>query len=101
MANARNGNTIILDTASELVSSDRNTRVIGIIFTSSAAGDSLVLRESASGANRVIVKNGVANDSKHIRLEESPIIFGAGIYVQTLSSGATATLIVSQSGSAQ
>lgn len=99
MANARNGNTIVIDTASEQVSTDRNTRIVGIIFTSSAAGDTIVLRESSTGANRVIVKNGIANDSKHIRMEESPIIFGTGIYVQTLSSGATATLIVSQSGS--
>jgi hypothetical protein len=98
VANTRLGNIIYIDTASEQVSTDRNSRIIGLIYTSSGAGDQVVLRESSTGADKIAIKNGVANDTKHLRMEESPIIFGAGIYVQSISSGSKLMLIVSQSG---
>ena len=97
MANARLGNVIYIDSTG-LVGAGRNTRVIGILYTSSAAGDAVVLRESSGGSNKISIKNGVATDTKHIPLEESPIIFGEDIYVQSISASSVLMLIVSQSG---
>lgn len=96
MANARLGNIIYID-ATGSVSTDRNTRVIGILFTTAAAGDNVILRESASGSDKINIKHATDEDTKYIRLDASPIIFGTGIYCQTITSGAKLMLIVSQS----
>lgn len=97
MANSRLGNIIYIDTAGS-ISTDRNTRIIGMIFTTAGAGDEVILRESSGGADKISIKHATDEDSKHIRLEQSPIIFGTGIYCQSITSGAKLMLIVSQNG---
>ena len=97
MANSRLGNIIYIDSTGE-VTTDRNINVISMLYTSSTAGDAVVLRETSAGANKISIKNGIATDTKHIPLEESPIIFGAGIYVQSISAGSILMLVVSKSG---
>jgi hypothetical protein len=96
MANARLGNVIHIDSTG-VVSTDRNTRVIGILFTTATAGDAVVLRESASGGDKLSLKHSIDEDTKYLRMDGNPIIFGSGIYVQSISAGAKLMLIVSQS----
>lgn len=93
MANTRSGNIISIDTASSQVTSDLNLKIASILFTSSAAGDTLELRESSSGATKVFVKNGTANDTAQF-IFDTPIVFSQGIYVQTLSTSARAILVL-------
>lgn len=93
MANARSGNIIFIDTASSQITSDLNLKIASILFTSSSAGDALELRESSSGSTKVYIKNGTANDTAQF-IFETPIVFSQGIYVQTISSGAKAILVL-------
>ena len=97
MANNRLGNVVYIDSTGD-TGVNSNTRIVNLIYTSSGAGDQVVLGETSGGPAKIAIKNGVANDTKHLRLEEGPIIFGAGIYVQSISSGSKLMLIVSQSG---
>lgn len=94
MANVRNSNSIYVDTASDLVSSDQNVKLTHVVFSSSAAGDTIKLRDGAvDGPVKLVIKNGLANDTKTHRFDIVPIVFPTGIYVDVLSSGAVATLI--------
>lgn len=97
MANARSTNVFYIDSPGELTT-DSSIRVIGILFTTSGANDSIVLGESASSAVKFRVKHVTANDTKFIDLSNTPILFARGIYVQSLSSSATATIITSTGG---
>jgi hypothetical protein len=96
MANSILGNKIFIDTTGEVT--DLRTKVAVVLFTTSNAGDELLLRETSGGANTFHVKGGIA-DQTDAYYFEVPIVFNNGIYVQTLSAGATAVLITTQGGS--
>jgi hypothetical protein len=97
VANARSGNVFYVDATGELTT-DSSIKVIGILFTTNAANDQLVLRESSGGSNKINIKHVTANDTKFIDLSSTPILFSRGIYVSTLTASATATLITSTGG---
>lgn len=97
MANTRSGNVIHVDTGGENITSTR-INLVGVILTSANAGDILVLRDNAGTADKLTIACGVADDSKHIDLSESPITFNDGIRVESISAGAKAMLIISQAG---
>ncbi len=97
MANQRLGNIIYID-ATGSISTDRNTRVIGIILTTAGAGDEVILTEASGGAPKLALKHATDEDSNHIDLNNSPVIFGTGIYCSAIASGMKVMLIVSQSG---
>lgn len=97
MSNNRVGNVIHIDSAG-LVTDERNVKVICILLTSAAAGDAVVIRESASGADKMTIKNGVANSTYAVPLESGPLVFANGIYIQSITSGAKVMLITSQAG---
>lgn len=93
--NTQNGNTFYVDTASSVLTSNKNIKVVGIVFTSNGAGDNMVLRDgSVSGAIKLSVKNGAADDSQQLEFEIKPMLFPNGIYVDTLDTGAVATIII-------
>lgn len=94
MANTRNSNTIYVDTASNQVISDKNVKLAYVAFTSNGAGDSMVLRDgTVSGAIKLNIKNATADDTKLLTFDLRPIVFPNGIYVDTLDTGAVATLV--------
>jgi len=97
MANIQAGNTIHIDTVGD-VPGQANIKIIHAIFHSNASGDSAVFKETASGGIKIKFQNNLANDSKHFRFESAPIVFARGIYLASISSGASVTLITSQSG---
>ena len=97
MANSRSGNVFYADSTGELTT-DSSIKLIGILFTTNAANDALVLRESSGGTNKIAIKHVTANDTKFIDLSSTPILFARGIYVSTLTASATVTLITSTGG---
>ena len=97
MANSRSGNIFYVDTTGELTT-DSSVKVIGILFTTNAANDALILRESVNGTNKLSIKHVTANDTKFIDLSTTPILFARGIYVNTLTASAVATIITSTGG---
>lgn len=96
MANAVTGNKIYID-ATGAVTTER-TKVSYILFTPDAANDQLILRETSGGANCINIRASVAKETMTIDLSATPAVFNNGIYVQTLSTSATATLITTSSG---
>lgn len=96
MANAQTTGKIYLDSTGLVT--DARVKVSAIIFTPSAANDQLILRETETGANCVALQSATAKTTMHFDFSLTPIVFGNGLYVQTLSTGATATLITTSSG---
>jgi hypothetical protein len=94
VANTHSGNSIHIDTASNLAYDKVNAKLKAVILTTNAAGDVLVLRESATGADKLTIKNPTDESTFHLDLSQSPMVFKDGIYVQTLTSGAKAMLII-------
>lgn len=95
MANEFNSNTLYIDTASTAALTRKNIRVSYITFTSSGAGDNLILKDTdGSGALKISIKNAVANDTITLSFDENPLVFPNAIYIDTLTSGATATLVL-------
>jgi len=95
MANTRTGNMWYIDTASQQLTS-RRIKITHIIFTPDATDDTLVLRDSSSGSNMVKIQGATAKQTQSIPFYDNPLVFENGVYVQTLTSGATATLIVKE-----
>lgn len=96
MANVRTGNKFYVDSTGELTSV--RTQVAYILFTPANAGDQIVLRESAAGADVFQLQAAVADDTKHFDFSARPIVFPNGIYVQTLTTGAKAVFILTEAG---
>ncbi len=97
MANTRSGNVFYVDSTGELTT-DASIKLIGILFTTNAANDTLVMKESSGGANKLLIKHATAGDTKFIDLSTTPILFTVGMYVSTLTASATVTLITSTGG---
>lgn len=95
MANSKTGPNIYVDTASEQVTADR-TKVSYVLFTPSAANDMIVLSNSSLGPNILTIQSAVAKETKVVDTSRRPLVFPNGIYVQTLSSGALATIVTTQ-----
>lgn len=98
MSNLKTIGKIYIDTAGAVF--DTPNQIIKIsqfLFTSSSAGDSVVLKESSSGSTVLVIKNGVANDTKHIDCSTKPVPFN-GLYVQSISAGATLVCTLTNAG---
>jgi hypothetical protein len=91
MANLRRSNSWFVD-ATGLLSSD-SAQVAQIILTSSGAGDTLLLSDGSTSYDKISLKATAANSSYSFSFSP-PIIFQSGIYVETLSAGAKATLVL-------
>lgn len=95
MARIIRGNTVYADEKGA-VTTERQ-RVAKIIFTPNSSGDVLVLSETQDLATRKIKISG-AVESVVIDLSNEPIRFESGIFIYEISSGATATLLLSSKG---
>lgn len=94
MANIRNGNTLYID-ATGTALTKTNIIVSQIIFTSSSGGDNLILRDTdGTGALKISIKSNLANNTIQIDLRDTPMSFPNAIHVDTITAGATATLIL-------
>jgi hypothetical protein len=96
MANARIANKILIDSTGIVV--ETAVKVAYILFTPNTANDEILIRETASGEDCFYLRGAVAKQTNIYRFETCPIVFSNGIYVQTLTSGAKAVLITTQTG---
>lgn len=85
MANAKTGNIWHIDSTGSLET--KKTLVSDIMITSAAAGDTVVLGSSSSSAVVLTLKNATDEDTAHFSFI-SPVVFPAGIYIQSITSGA-------------
>ena len=96
MANAQTTGKISLDSTGAVTTSQ--VKVSHIIFTPNAANDTLVLRETPGGGDVLTLQSATAKTTMHFDFSASPIVFFGGIYVQTITAGAKATLITTSGG---
>lgn len=99
MANVRNANTWYVDTASDSLAVS-NIRITSIILTGGGSTSTLFLGDAVSDASYPAKMSimAAANTTVQIRLEDTPMVFPNGIYIKTLTSGATATLFTTTAG---
>lgn len=95
MANARTSNKIYIDSTGEITTSA--IKVSYIVFTPDTANDQIILKETSSGPTCLKVRGATAKDSIILDFSISPALFN-GLYIDTLSSGATATIITTEKG---
>lgn len=92
MANAQNSNSFYIDSTGSLTTK-ANTRVSAIIFTPDSANDQLILKDTDnSGSIKISLRGATGKQSFQIDFF-TPIVFPGGMYVSTLTSNATATII--------
>jgi hypothetical protein len=96
VANAVRSNKILIDSTGSV--STLRTKVVYALFTSVAAGDSVVLRETQTDTDILVISAGSATDSKLYRFDAYPLVFGNGVYVQSISSGAKLLLVTTTGG---
>lgn len=94
MANAQNGNSFYVDSTGSLTEIT-NRKVSLIIFTANASNDVLILKDGdTSGPIKMKIQNATAKESKWIRIVPA-ILFPNGIFVDTITASATATIVTS------
>jgi hypothetical protein len=101
MASIRNANSFYVDAASSgdtpaSFVDQQNLRITSISLTSSGAGDSLTLSNlsgTSAGSTKITVKVDAANKTLQLKFIDQPLVFSSGIWVNSISAGATATVV--------
>lgn len=96
MANNRTGNKFYVDSTGELTAD--KTLVSYILFTPDAANDQMVIRESSNGADVLYFRAATAKDTQLFDFSAKPLVFPNGVYIQTLTTGAKASFILTEAG---
>jgi hypothetical protein len=111
VANVRSGNTFYVDAASAggtaaSFIAQKGVRVRAIVFTSSAAGDTLTLADldassgNSAGSPKLTIRNISATDSKVVTFNNDTVLtFTNGIWVSSISASCTACLVLEAAGS--
>jgi hypothetical protein len=111
MANIQSANCFYVDSASSASVAASYVQLTPVLvtcitFTSSAAGDSVVICDMAPGStptqgpNKITIRNGVASDTKTVRFSPGNLLmFANGVWIASISAGATATLLGTSQGS--
>lgn len=97
MANSISTGKIYIDSTGEIATSQ--IKIAHILFTPDAANDQIILRETSSGSDVLKLRGATAKETLHYDFSNKPIVFENGLYVQTLSTGAVATVITTKAGS--
>lgn len=96
MANSIRGNKIYVDSTGAITT--QRVKVVYILFTPDAAHDELVLRETASDANTLYLRQDTAKETKMYDFSLNPLVFNNGLYIQTLTAGAKCVIITTSGG---
>jgi hypothetical protein len=97
MANATRSNKIYIDSTGAVATVRK--KIAYIIFTPDAANDVLAIRETSSDQDIVYIRAATAKDTQVYDFSYAPLVFQNGVYIQTLTSGAKATLVTVEGGS--
>ena len=96
MANALNGNTFFVDTVGtlELGNAASNIKVIAILFTATATGGTMTIKDNASSGpiTKTVLSGPNDNETKFFDLSSSPLVFPNGITVTSVTN-ANATMV--------
>lgn len=96
MANANTSTVLYIDTGSSSITTEP-TKVIGIIYTATAATASFILQENSnSKETKFRLDLADANTTDYIDLSTTPILFHNGVYAATITDGVI-TLIYERS----
>jgi hypothetical protein len=99
MANVRASNTIYVDATGTCSASEKGIKVAYVVFTPDAANDQLILRDKdATGNKKLNIRGATAKETLFFDFSYAPIHFANGIYIDTLTAGAVATLVTTTSG---
>lgn len=79
------------------VVTDSRTKVAYILFTPSAANDSVTFKETSGGSDILFIQGATAKTTMQIRFEDVPMLFNS-IYVSQISSGAKMTIVTTSAG---
>lgn len=96
MANESNANTVYIDSIGD-ISNTRNSRVLYVLLTATAANAELVLKDQVTTDNKADFRVAISGDSKLFRFSDGPLVFPNGINIATLTN-ALATLVVRSQG---
>jgi hypothetical protein len=101
VANIRNSNTYWVDTGSQSLVVEKNTRLLGVILTASGGAAVLNLADDVVGASypSKIEVAAASGTTTHLVLDQAPIVFPNGIRVVT-ATNCRATLILAVGGRA-
>jgi hypothetical protein len=92
-----NSNSIYVDTTGDIANT-ANSRLMAIIFTPDAANDQLILEDQTTTNLKLRIRASVAKNSVYYDFSSAPIVFPNGINIDTITSGAVATLIYRRQG---
>jgi hypothetical protein len=96
VANVRSGNSAYVDTTGS-ITTDKNTKVVRILFTPDAANDELLLKDGTAGSSKIYLRLATAKKTEVFDLGDG-INFPNEIYVSTLTAGAKAVLMLKSGG---
>lgn len=96
MANERNSNTVYIDSTGD-ISDTKNSRVVYVLLTATAANAELVLKDQVTTDNKIDLRLAISGDSKLFRFSDAPLVFPNGINIGTLTN-ALATLVIRNQG---
>lgn len=95
MARLIRGNTIYVD--EQGVATTDRVKVVGLIFTPNSNGDTVTLSETSNIATKKL-KLKAGTETLTVDLSSNPLRFESGVYVESISNGATCTIITSGRG---
>ncbi len=105
MANIRNGNTFYIDAASSTSVNgsyieEPNLRVKQIIFVTSSTSQSLLISDKhpvdeGAGSSKISLAEPASGITVDVTFPE-PVIFPNGIWINSISSGATVTMVITR-----
>jgi hypothetical protein len=97
MANVRNSNSIYVDATGSITTDP--IKVTCIIFTPDSANDQLILKNfDNSGDIKISLRSATAKTTLIFDFSSAPIHFPKGVYVSTVTSNATATIVTTSGG---
>lgn len=92
MANVRQGNIWYIDSTG--AAGTQRQIILKILVTPTSANSIVVLRETSSGANKMDLRAATNGQTAEFDFTDYPVVFGDGIYVQTLTN-AVVMIVVS------
>lgn len=96
MANSHTSNKFHIDSTGSLTT--KRQQISYILFTPNASGDTLALKETSAGDVVFTAKGAVAHATQYLDFSRRPLVFGNGVYVSTITSGATAVIVTTEAG---
>jgi hypothetical protein len=97
LANKKTTGTWYID-ATGALTTEKNQKVSYVIITAGGGVATVELQESDTGSNKYTFKNANSNSTQVLDFSSKPLVFSQGIFVKTLTSGASVMLVMATGG---